>query len=493
MNRQRVIGRLICCVTGLVIASTCFVSVAPASEPTRAEVAETLRKACEFYSENCAKHGGYVWRYSKDLTLSEGEAATDADTIWVQPPGTPAIGEVYLNAYQTTGDPYYLDAAIETARSLVAGQLQSGGWYYAIYFSPEERAQRGYRDNSDFRPSRRRVDTRNKTVIDDDTTPSAIRFLARVDRELRFEDERIHDAVEFALDALLVAQYPNGGWMHNYNHHPTEHSIDAFPVLKAGYPESWSRQWLNDWPGVYFLNDNISGSMLETMLVAWEVYGDERYLDSARRTGEFFILAQMPEPQPAWAQQYDVSMHPCWDRKMEPPAISGLESQDTIEVLLLLYRMTGEERFLEPVPAAIDYLRRSLLPDGRLARFYELKTNRPLYVTSEYELTYDSSDTPSHYGFEFDSRLDQFQTELERLQREGPGEPRASVDDRIEQHVLRVMAAMDERGGWLEQVGLRAFPQAREGAYLSETFIENTTLLINYLRFADGLKQAPMN
>ena len=55
------------------------------------------------------------------------------------------------------------------------------------------------------------------------------------------------------------------------------------------------------------------------------------------------------------------------------------------------------------------------------------------------------------------------------------------------------MAALDERGGWLEQVGLRAFPQARDGAYLSETFVKNTTLLINYLRFADGLKQTPMN
>ncbi len=33
------------------------------------------------------------------------------------------------------------------------------------------------------------------------------------------------------------------------------------------------------------------------------------------------------------------------------------------------------------MPPAIKYLHRSRLPDGRLARFYELKTNKPLYLT----------------------------------------------------------------------------------------------------------------
>ena len=38
----------------------------------------------------------------------------------------------------------------------------------------------------------------------------------------------------------------------------------------------------------------------------------------AERAGDFILAAQMPEPQPAWAQQYDAAMHPAWARKFEP-------------------------------------------------------------------------------------------------------------------------------------------------------------------------------
>jgi hypothetical protein len=34
----------------------------------------------------------------------------------------------------------------------------------------------------------------------------------------------------------------------------------------------------------------------------------------------------------------------------------------------------------EAIPAALDWLQRWALPDGRLARYYELRTNRPLYM-----------------------------------------------------------------------------------------------------------------
>ena len=82
--------------------------------------------------------------------------------------------------------------------------------------------------------------------------------------------------------------------------------------------------------------------MIRTMLAAWDVYGEKKYLASAKRCGDWLILAQMPDPQPAWAQQYDVNMHPVWDRKFEPPAITGSESQTVMNALLLLFRRTGE-------------------------------------------------------------------------------------------------------------------------------------------------------
>jgi hypothetical protein len=455
------------------------------AQPTRAEAAAALRKACGFFREDCSKHGGYVWRYSRDLSLSEGEAETGPDTIWVQPPGTPAIGLAYLDAYDVTGDAFYLQAAEETAGALVRGQLQSGGWHYSIHFDPAERARWGYRDNAAWRPSRRgRKNETNVTVIDDDTTPCALRFLMRLDKLHDFQGPE-HETVTFALEALLIAQYPNGAWTHNWDVYPAGHDVAEFPVLKASYPEDWSRKWLNDWPGRYYTNDNISGNMLATMLAAYETYGDERYLESARRTGEFFLLAQMPEPQPAWAQQYDVSMHPCWDRKFEPPAISGLESQYVIEALLALYRVTGDERVLAAAEHGTEYLRASQLPNGRLARFYELRSNRPLYFTKDYELTYDSAGAPDHYGFEHDSRVAEFAAECARLRREGIG-PRPTVPinrEELEAQIRQVIDAQDDRGAWLDARGMKGFNKAsQDGVYQSETFIRNVGVLCEYLR-----------
>ncbi len=93
-------------------------------------------------------------------------------------------------------------------------------------------------------------------------------------------------------------------------------------------------------------------------------------------------------------------MQPAWARKFEPPSVTGGESQGVMRILLRLYAETGDKKYLEPIPRALDYLRRSRLSDGRLARFYELKTNKPLYFTKQYELTYSDADMPTHYGFQ---------------------------------------------------------------------------------------------
>ena len=51
----------------------------------------------------------------------------------------------------------------------------------------------------------------------------------------------------------------------------------------------------------------------------------------------FLLLAQLPEPQPGWAQQYNIEMEPEWARKFEPPAVTGGESQKVIATLLTLF------------------------------------------------------------------------------------------------------------------------------------------------------------
>ncbi len=477
--------RLLPLVAGLL--SVLMFSIPTEAQPSREEMIATLKKAADFYIENCSKHGGYVWRYSNDLTLSEGEAETPADVIWVQPHGTPTIGSSLLRVYEVTGDRKYLDEALRTGEALVSGQLHSGGWYYSITFDPEERKKWGYRENVGFRTSSSRKNKTNITTLDDDTTPAAVRFLVELDAALNFRNAEIHDAARFALDALLLAQHPNGGWAQNWDRHPRNPVWPKYPVLAASYPTEWSRVWLNDWTGKYFLNDNVCGNMIDTMLLASKYYQDSRYLESAKKTGDFLLLARMPEPQPAWAQQYNEQMYPVWDRKFEPPAIASDETQETLESLMTLYEWTGDERYLEPVPGALAWLKKSLLDDGQLARFYELKTNQPLYfvvVDGKYNLTSSDADLPTHYGFKIASQIEKLERMYELVQK--ARKPGQRVRRPSAGRLNEIVSSLDKRGAWTEPGPMKGYRKAsREAVITSEMFYKNVRDL------CDGLQNSP--
>ncbi|MGI8604060.1 MAG: polysaccharide lyase [Verrucomicrobiales bacterium] len=455
--------------------------------PPRNAVLAALKKAGAFFREKCGRHGGYVWRYSRDFKLSEGEDETTESMIWVQPPGTPAVGAAFLDAFAATGDAFYLDAAKEAAIALVAGQLQSGGWYYSVEFDPARRRRFAYRNNFEYRPPVTGRDTHNMTMLDDDVTPSALRLLLRVNEVPDGKDARITDAMNFGLEAVMAAQAPNGGWRHNWDRYPEPMSEHDFPSVHASYPESWPREWPNDWRGVHYLNDNIAGHTLATLLLAAELTGDQKCLAAARKTGDFLGQAQMPPPQPAWAQQYDARMKPVWDRKFEPPAIAGRESEWAIGSLLLLYEKTGDEKFLVPIPSALDYLKKSRLPDGRLARFYELQTNRPLFfkITGKsYDLVYSADELPTHYAFITESHLDDLEAEYQRLRREGPkAKSPAPPPKKLAAQVRTIISSMDKRGAWIDARSLKGHKKASPaGVIQSETFCRNLSLLCQYLR-----------
>src|SRR5690606_38208557 len=123
------------------------------------------------------------------------------------------------------------------------------------------------------------------------------------------------------------------------------------------------------------------------------------------------------------AQQYNSKMQPAWARRFEPPSITGGEAQGILRTLIVVYHATGEEKYLEPIPRALEHPRGSKVTGGGLARFYELKTNRPLYFTREYDLVYHDQDLPTHYGFKVDERLDRISQERERARERGPRKP----------------------------------------------------------------------
>jgi hypothetical protein len=239
--------------------------------------------------------------------------------------------------------------------------------------------------------------------------------------------------------------------------------------------------------------------MIDALLEAAVTYGEPRYLEAARRGGHFLLLAQMPDPQPAWAQQYNEDMQPAWARLFEPPSITGGESHSVMRILLTLYRETGDAKYIEPLPRALEYLRRSVLPEDPdapprkrrtcpagtpcLARFNELRTNRPLYITKGtqvrvpgqatfrpdgYEVSYDDSSTIEHYAMWVNaSWIEEIADELARLKDADTAEIRRPERlrglspwqgrdqnpiprDTLARSAGEIVAALDYRGAWVQ-------------------------------------------
>lgn len=467
----------------VLLSSWVAIAAEPETELTAA-AQKSLQHGVEFFHRHVARHGGYVYKYSADLQKSEGEGETDRHTIWVEPPGTPSVGMAFLTVYERTKDAACLVAAKDAGEALIQGQFRSGGWAASITFDPEVRVKYAYRVDP---PSQKRQ--YNVSTFDDDKTPAAMRFLMHLDRVLDFKDERVHESVQYALDAVLKAQFPNGGWAQSFEEPPNPAD---FPVRKASYPDDWPRMYPGgNYNKFYTFNDNNISRTIETLLLAGEIYGEARYRDAALKAGDFIILAQMPEPQPAWAQQYDFDMHPVWARKFEPASVTGGESQPVAGTLMDLFIQTGDRKFLEPVPKALDYFRRSLLPNGKLARFYELKTNRPLYMTKDYQLTYDDSDVPDHYAFQINSNLDRLQKrydEISRmsdqdLQTERDKKPKLGTAASLAKPVSEIIAAQDDRGAWVEHGRLNYYGKSDDTDRIisAATFIKHLDVLSQYL------------
>jgi hypothetical protein len=437
----------------------------------------TTRKAVTFFRTKVASHGGYVYYYSVDLMQRWGEGVATADQIWVQPPGTPTVGMAYLKAYQATGEKFYLDAATEAAEALIYGQLQSGGWTNCIDFDPNGRVAL-YRNGKGH--------GKNNSSLDDGQTQSAIRLLVLADKALEFEHKKIHESAIFALDALLAAQFPNGAFPQVWTG-----PVERQPVIKASYPNyDWRTEGrIKNYWNMYTLNDNVPGYVTQTLIDAYRVYSDEKYKAALRHLGDFLLLAQMPNPQPAWAQQYNYEMNPIWARKFEPPGISGDESQEVIETLIEIFAATGDRKYLEPIPHALAYLKRSLLPDGRLARFYELKTNRPLYMFRRgdvYTLTYDDSNLPSHYAWKINSRLDDIEARYNQLKRNSAVTTASRTVEDMEQQIQQINEYLDEEGRWLSTYRGESFvgqlKLKHNTPYIaSEVFSRNIEMLSEYL------------
>lgn len=453
-----------------------MISVPKPLSPLQSKAVATMKKASLYYREKVASHGGYVYHYSLDLSRRWGEGVATSDQIWVQPPGTPTVGMAFLDAYSATGDTFYLNAARDAAVALVYGQMKSGGWTNCIDFDPKG-ARVGLYRNGKGRG-------RNTSSLDDGQTGSAIQFLIKVDQALEFKHETIHKSVQIALDALLKAQFPNGAFPQVWD----GESVPDPPAKRANYPNyDWRTEGrIKNYWDMYTLNDNVAGYVADTLLLAHQVYGDAKYKTALEGLGQFLIQAQMPDPQPGWAQQYNYEMQPIWARRFEPPGVSGDETQEAIETLMTISALTGDTKYLDPIPKALAYLKQSLLPEGKLARYYELKTNKPLYMFrrgKKYELTYDDSNLPAHYGWKTDSRIDQLQKKYALL-KAGHSIPEENIE---EAEIHKILTSLDSQSRWVSTYnGERLVGQAKmpvgEKYLASQVFSSNLSQLSKFIR-----------
>ncbi len=503
----------------LLLTSLSLAISAQAASP--GEVSAALNKAVGFYHSKAAIHGGYVYRYSADFTLREAEGIPGPETIWIQPPGTPAVGMAYLDAYEATKDEACLKAAVEAAHAVSRTQLTSGGWDYSGHFESNLREKLFYRRDVEGKLIERKKFPQGEagwhiwrqreykdkcySTVDDDVTQAATRLLVRVDHALGGKDEEIHEAADYALNALMTAQYPAGGWSACYDTWPASPPPESkYPVKAANYPADWPRKWPKDFTGCYVLNDNTHATLMGTLLLAWQLRQDERYLAAAKKGGDFLITAQMPEPQPAWAQQYNSDMQPVWSRAFEPSSVSGRESQAAMWALLKLSAATGDKKYLPPVAKALVYLRKSLLPGNKLARFYELQTNKPIYFErgeggKGFELTYSDKRASSNYGWVWDSELDAIEASGRKIARGEPVVfPRAEKErwssPPTDQDITTILNELKPDGSWTEtkdERGVMRDAQAKKvspkgGVIHGDAFVQNVKALSAWLKAKGG-------
>lgn len=218
-------------------------------------------------------------------------------------------------------------------------------------------------------------------TFDNSATTGEIRFLAHAFRATR--DERYQTAALKAIDHILAAQYPNGGWP------------QSAPPPANAYPRHIT------------FNDNTMVRLMELMrAVATE--SDFEFVDASRRTAAQRAFARgidcILECQvkvngqlTAWCAQHDEKdLRPRPARTYELVSLSGSESAGILRLLMSLDQPSPEViRSIKAgaawfASAKITGLRQ--IREGRnkvivtdtnapplWARFYEIETSRPLF------------------------------------------------------------------------------------------------------------------
>ncbi len=479
----------------LAVASALHAADAKGAEAAgiRVEAAKQAMEKATAFMRSISTEGGYVYLYSPDLKKRTAERPTTVTQIAIQPPGTPSVGMAFLRAYEATRSAVCLDAARAAATALARCQLASGGWHATADFDPSRPNEDGRLYGGEKFNHGQIIKHTIGTCFDDDTTQSAVRFLLQFAKATndsqKPEDVTLHQTLDRAVNGMMRAQYPNGAWPQMFRGEPR--NPKDHPVKPASIPKDYPRTWPDaDYTGYYTLNDNCHSTCARTMLLAYQITGKPEHLESARRGADFLLLAQLPEPQPAWAQQYNFQMEPAWARVHECPSVCSAESGNVIQALIDIHLETGEQKYLEAAEPAVAWLQRSNVGKNLWSRLYELGTNKPVYGDERGRLAFTkeklSRKFATGYVWESKFKIPDVIAEYERVKNLGrdailalPKTPRSTLPE-LESSVDQIISSLDNAGRWITQARWKKGAPP-EPVISSKTYIENIETLTDYL------------
>ncbi len=425
----------------------------------------TLRAAEEYAAMNV--HGGYTG-FMDPCTgklyerQSLHEKPLPAGTITIRPPGsTASVGSCFLELAALTGRQSCLQTAIDAARALACAQSSQGGWgaTQQLLAACDPGAQ----------PAN--VDVKN--TLDEGTQQAVLDFLLDLRTTLagRGEDapgwleETIADGSRFLLDIQKEA----GGWARQIPH-------------------------ANDYSAYSTLNDRVVSSSISILLRGYREFGDARYLEAARKGGQFLIRTQGQAPQAGWAQQYDDELRPAAARMFEPRALSSRESAYAMITLAELFLETRDPAFAGPLPAAARWLENSTIRQGVWSRFYEIGSNRPIYGDRDGSVHYslDEISKERRKGYDWEKTFPEVVHALDlagALESAGYDGLRRAWDEAGERERKDARGAAWATVARLVHGGTPAFRM--EGELISaRKFVASCTAVIDYLDSVQGGKHA---
>ena len=331
------------------------------------EAEQTMLCSTQYMVEKVSTDGGYVWYYLPDFSRRWGEMEAYKTMIWLQNPGTVSMGNLFLQAYQATGNEYYYKAAEKVGSALIWGQSSEGGWNYMIDFAGDRSLKQWY--NTIGKNGWRLEEFQHyygNSTFDDDVTANAANFILRM--YLEKLDPLWKPSLDKAISFILKSQYPLGGWPQRY---PLK-----FDFNKEGHP---------DYTSFYTFNDGVIWENINFLIQCYLTLGEERFLDPIKRGMNFYMTSQ--DSSGGWGDQLNMSLETAGARTYEPKALMPQTTFENAMSLLVFYQYTGDKKFLAGVKDAINWLDKTSISKDKdensnyiYPTFVELGTNRPLYV-----------------------------------------------------------------------------------------------------------------